>query len=289
MTHLWRNVLVAVLAVLLLGVSATDAEAVSLDISSSWKMGDYLSVTNSSGVGDASSTAARFPDYSNGGVAWSAGRFQRSGVNFQVGLGLGPASRIAPYIGFGMNAATYKNDYLFDSDGDGDDETLLDQGAATQIGIEAGFRGFLMDRGHALAAPYIRFSFSKYIGILDEYVDAQDGVDFYGDVACAGNDDDNCGEDYEKFDEAMLSPQGFKFALGAEYYFNEHFAIGADLIGFELFWASGTNPQDAKRLSTYLSVAFYSTLNISFRFIPKARAKKDKPAYDSDYDFDYED
>lgn len=289
MNYLARSIVVTSLALSFLFVSPSSAEAVSLDISSSWKMGDYLSVTNSSGLGEAGSIAGRFPNYTNGGVAWSAGRFERSGVNFQIGVGVGPSDRIAPYFGFGMNAATYKNDYLFDFDGDGDDEGLIDQGTATQIGIEVGSRFFLADRGHSLAAPFLRFSFTKYIGIIDEYVDGQDGVDFYGDVLCAGNDDDSCGEDYERFDEAILSPQGIKFALGAEYYFNDNFAIGADLIGLDLFWSSGTNPQDAQRLSTYVSVAFYSTLNISYRFIPKKRAKKEKPTYDSDYDFDYED
>ena len=284
-----RSILVTSLALLLSTALAGTAQAVSVDLSTSWKVGDYLSVTNSSGTGTIDGAAARFPDYTSGGVAWSAGRFQRGGVNFQLGFGLGSADRVAPYIGFGVNAASYKNDYLFDFDGDDDEESRIDQGMATQIGIEAGLRGFLADRGHSLAAPYIRFSFSKYIGIIDEYVDGEDGVDYYGDVLCAGNSADTCGEDYEKFDEAILSPQGFKFAFGAEYYFNDNFAIGADLLGLELFWSAGTNPQDQQRLATYVSVAFYSTLNISYRFIPKKRAKKEQPSYDSDYDFDYED
>ncbi|MBJ93793.1 MAG: hypothetical protein CMP23_04875 [Rickettsiales bacterium] len=272
------------------------ATAASVDITSSLKVGDYLSMTNSSGVGELGSPAAAASGYANGGIAWSAGRFQRGGVNFQLGFGLGAGERWAPYFGFGMNSSSYKNDYLFDFDGDGDDESRIDQGAAVQIGIEAGMRAFFADRGHSLASPFFRVSFSKYLGFIDEYVADQDGVDYYGDILCAGNDDSSCGEDYERFDEAILSPQGFKFALGAEYYFNDNFAVGADLLGVELFWASATNPQDAQRLSNYVSVAFYSTLNISYRFLPKKRVKQDKPSYDSDsdsdsdYDFDdYED
>ena len=282
-----RSLLIIAAAALLLLVTTGTAQAFSLDLSTSWKMGDYLSVTNSGGVAEAGSNAARLPSNSGGGVAWSAGRFQRSGVNFQVGFGLGPSDRVAPYLGVGMNRTSYKNDYLFDFDGDGDDDNLVDQGAATQVGIEVGLRGFLADRGHSLAAPYLRFSFTKYIGLLDEYVEGEDGVDYYEDVLCAANDDDDCAVDYEKYDEAVLSPQGFKIAFGAEYYFNDNFSIGADLLGVEIFWSSATNPQEAERLANFVSVAFYSTLNISYRFIPKKRAKK--KTYEPDYDFDYED
>jgi opacity protein-like surface antigen len=281
-----HSVLIASIAAMLLLATAGTAQAFSLDISTSWKMGDYLSVTNSSGVGAEAGNAARFANYTNGGVAWSAGRFERSGVNFQVGFGVGPSDRIAPYLGFGMNRVSYKNDYLIG------DDAVLDEGAATQLGIELGVRGFLADRGQGLASPYLRFSFTQYIGLIDEYVEGQDGVDYYEDILCAGIDDDNCGEDYEKFDEAVLSPHGFKIAFGAEYYFNDNFSIGADLLGIEIFWRQavlGPDVQDSPRISTYASVAFYSTLNLTYRFIPKKRAKQEKPSYDSDYDFDYED
>jgi hypothetical protein len=288
MKQITRSLLVVALAATTLLATAPAAQAFSLDLSTNWKMGDYISVTDSSGGVDGS-IAARFPNYTNGGVAWTAGSFERSGVNFQLGFGLGPADRIAPYFGFGMNRVSYKNDYLVDLDGDGEDDQLLDQGAATQIGIEAGFRGFLADRGHSLAAPYLRFSFTKYIGLIDEFVEGQNNVDFYGDVLCAEIEASSCGEDFEKFDESILSPQGFKVAFGAEYYFNDNFAIGADLLGVEIFWSSATTKQDDHRLASYVSIALYSTLNISYRVIPKKRARKDKSTYDSDYDFDYED
>jgi len=280
------SVLIASVAAMLLLATAGTAQAFSLDISTNWKMGDYLSVTNSSGVGLAEGNSARFSNYTNGGVAWSAGRFQRSGVNFQLGFGLGPSDRIAPYLGFGMNRVGYKNDYLIG------EEAVLDQGAATQLGLEFGVRGFLAERAQALASPYVRFSFTQYIGLIDEYVDGQDGVDYYEDVLCAGSSDEDCGEDFEKFDEAVLSPHGFKIAFGAEYYFNDNFSVGADLVGIEIFWRQavlGNDLQTSERISTYVSVAFYSTLNLTYRFIPKKRAKKATPSYDSDYDFDYED
>jgi len=249
-----------------------DAEAVSLNLMNTWQMLDHYTWGN----GWGSRT------YGNNGPAWSEGAFPRMGVNIGFGIGLGKGDQIVPWIGFAMQRQQYTHDYYIQDNTDPDDENnIIDTGNALQFGLEIGGKFFFIERSKGKAPPFIKLSFVKYFGSIYEEIDGADGDWEDSNLSYSGVDYGDGGA--ESFDEQMLSSAGFKLAFGAEYYFNDNFCLGGDLIGFEFFWATGQYPDDNDRQTTATSMALYSALTITYRFSFTARVTVE---FETEYDYE---
>jgi hypothetical protein len=248
-----------------------DAEAVSLNLINLWRMGDMGHWGNG------------FNGYAGNGPAWSAGAFPRTGINIHFGVGLGKGDQFVPYLGFALNRVGYDNEYLIDEDGDGDeDDPVYDTGSALQAGLDIGAKVFFIERAKGKAPPFVNFAFYKYFGSITEASDFDDAYE-----AVAGSDED--APSYEAFDRMILSPTGFRFSFGAEYYFNDNFALGGEFFGLDFAWASGRNPDHFDRLvgssgiQPFTDFNFWTGLTMTYRFSFTVRASVQ---FESDYDYE---
>ena len=84
-------------------------------------------------------------------------------------------------------------------------------------------------------------------------------------------------------DQGLLSPTGFRFAFGAEYYFNDNFSIGGEFFGMKFHWAQGDNGDDISRRQINTRFALYTSLHMTYRFSFTVRASVQ---FESDYDYE---
>jgi len=192
------------------------------------------------------------------GPAWTAGGFLESGVNLHFGVGFGKGDQIVPFLGLGMQRRGYKLDF------DESDDVF---GSALQFGIEFGGKFFFIERSKGKAPPFMMVSFYKYFGVIDE-----DG-DVYGDdnIAHAAT---------------MMSPFGFKLSFGAEYYFNDNFALGADFFGINFSMARSVHPGGGDTddlIETRNQFSLYTGITLTYRFSFTLRASVQ---FEADYDYE---
>ena len=237
-----------------------DAEAVSLNLINTWEMGDHVTWSNQFNAGgDGEITALQGP-------AWAKGGIPTSGINIHFGIGLGKADQIVPFLGLGMARTSYSFDFAPEDD----EEDLIenDTGAALQFGLEIGGKFFLIERAKGKAPPFLIVSFFKYFGSVQE-----DGE--YEDIAEGALDpdsDDEDGIDYNLMDNQILSPLGFKLAFGAEYYFNDNFAIGGEFLGVKFTYARAVNPTYFDMIASATQLNLYTSLTMTYRFRFTVRA-----------------
>jgi hypothetical protein len=223
-----------------------DAEAVSLNLINTWRMSDQGLIGN----GPNTDLAA--------GPAWGAGGFLEGGINLHFGVGFGKGDQIVPFLGMGMQRRSYNLDV------DNGDDVF---GNAMQFGLEFGGKFFFIERSKGKAPPFMMVSFYKYFGVIDE-----DG-DVYGD--------DNLAHA-----SAMLSPFGFKLSFGAEYYFNDNFALGADFFGINFSMARSVHPGGSDTddlIETRNQFSLYTGITLTYRFSFTLRASVQ---FEADYDYE---
>ncbi len=266
------------IAVGALAVAAVPKEshAVSLNLINTWRMADMGPQYNTLAPGEAYAGSA--------GPAWSVGAYPRLGVNLHFGVGFGKGDQVVPYIGLGLHRVSYSREYLPDSD-DNDLELNTDTGSALQFGFDIGSKFFFIDRAKGKAPPFINIAFYKYVGSISE--DGGDGILISYDGAPPGHGDgtadtDNAG-DYQLYDQDLLSPTGFKFAFGAEYYFNDNFALGGEFFGIDFSWVTALNLQDINLEDTRTQFSLYTALHLTYRFSFSVRASVQ---FESDYDYE---
>lgn len=271
--NLARIVAVASAAFALSSVPS-ESHAVSLNLINTWRMSDIGPVYN----GFSGEALGQGP-------AWGLAAFPRLGVNIHFGIGLGKGDQIVPYIGLGMHRVGYNQDFDPNED-DNDAEIADDSGAALQFGLDVGAKFFFIERAKGKAPPFLNVAFYKYIGSITE----DSGEDFHhtydalpgnhGDGEAESPDD---GYDYQLYDQDLLSPTGFKIAFGAEYYFNDNFALGGEFLGIDFAWATGRNPSNMDLIDTRTQFALYTALHLTYRFSFSVRASVQ---FESDYDYE---
>lgn len=257
----------------LLAISAPkDAHAVSLNLINTWEMGDGGGMLSGNGLNG----------YLAGGPAWGLGAVATHGINLHFGVGFAKGDQVLPYLGFSMVRLSYDISYLSNND---DEDNVLDalepqnNGSALQFGLQIGAKFFFIERAKGKAPPFLNVAFEKYIGSIVE-----DG-DYRGP---AGNsiDPDTDADDNLNFllhDQGLLSPTGFRFAFGAEYYFNDNFSLGGEFFGLKFHWAQGDNPDDIARRTVNTRFALYTSLHMTYRFSFTVRASVQ---FESDYDYE---
>lgn len=270
MSRSGAKILIAAAAVLGLALAAApkEADAVSLNMINTWKMGDGMAVN----YGNANT------GWAAGGPAWSKGGFPTPGVNLHFGIGLGRGDQILPYIGLALQRRQYTYDWDPRTD-DNDLEVDDDTGAATQFGFQIGAKFFFIERAKGKAPPFIQLSFYKYVSAITEDGDYDGFPPGHGD----GKADNGNGPDYAYYDQQINSPQGFNFSFGAEYYFNDNFALGGEFFGLDFSWSRATNPFDIDLIDTRMAFNFYTALTLTYRFSFSVRASVQ---FESDYDYE---
>lgn len=266
---------------LALTAAPRSAGAVSLNLINDWKMGDVATLGNTNGTGGLAS-------FSYAGAIGTTGVIPRLGVNFHLGIGFGRGDQVVPFLGFNMDRVQIVDDVLWDEDGDGDED---DQGVADAsiavFGLEIGAKFFLVERAKGKAPPFILVSFHKYFAGLNAYSDDTYAgpLGDYEDIGAWGDIDDDNGAAYIAYDNARHSPLGFKFAFGAEYYFNDNFSLGGTFFGMEFNYArANLYISDAvDQFTTTNEFNFYTSLNMTYRFAFTMRASVQ---FESDYDYE---
>ena len=284
---------VAVAAISLGVVSAPrDAEAVSLNLINNWRMGNMGTLGNVTGTGtDATGTGGV------GTYTYSAGIAQGSvpdiGVNIHFGIGLGKGDQVVPFFGFNVDRVALDETYDFDYRGDeGLDPT--DAGYSMMVfGLEIGGKFFFIERAKGKAPPFLYVSFYKYFAGSDEYADRDRDPDIddsdlnRGDHPLTGYNTHSGGNNsgqYQAYTDARHSPLGFNLAFGAEYYFNDNFALGATFLGVSLAYASAMLDIGSILQQTQVTeFNLYTNLSMTYRFSFSVRASVQ---FESDYDYE---
>lgn len=273
MQKMMRLFVLAIATTGLVAVSAPkDANAVSLNLVNTWEMGDLGGLLGGGGLGGG---------YLGDGPAWGVG-IPTQGINLHFGIGVAKGDQVMPYLGFSLVRVSY--DVSFVADGDDEDAILdavepNDNGSALQFGLQIGAKFFFIERAKGKAPPFMNIAFEKYIGSI-----AEDG-DYRGPAGASfdpdADGDDNV--DYLLHDQGLLSPTGFRFAFGAEYYFNDNFSIGGEFFGLKFHWAQGDNQRDINRRTILTRFALYTSLTMTYRFSFTVRASVQ---FESDYDYE---
>jgi len=291
-----RNVMRLVAVVLAAGTltlvgAPKDASAVSLNLINDWKMGDVGTLGNVSGTGSVAG-------HSYAGSFLSGSYVPRLGINFHLGIGFGRGDQVVPYLGFAMDRVQLSDDLAWDGEGDSELETNgLADGVMMVFGLEIGGKFFLVERAKGKAPPFIQISFHKYFASLDAYSDDDDydasvgnlGEGQVGAILMNGyedieGDDDPDAAGYQIYDNQRHSPLGFKFAFGAEYYFNDNFALGGTFFGIEFNYAQSRLLVDGIDMITRANeFNFYTSLSMTYRFSFTVRASVQ---FESDYDYE---
>lgn len=194
------------------------------------------------------------------GPAWGQGGFLEGGINLHFGVGFGKGDQIVPFLGLGMQRRGYKWDF---------DETDDIFGSAMQFGVEFGGKFFFIERSKGKAPPFMMVSFYKYFGVIDE-----DGDTFSG------------GDDQVAHESEMMSPFGFKLSFGAEYYFNDNFALGADFFGINFSMSRSVHPAGSSTddlIETRNQFSLYTGITLTYRFSFTLRASVQ---FEADYDYE---
>ncbi len=240
----------------------SDANAVSLNLINTWEMGDVVTFGSGRGINPGSDGTAL-----GQGPAWGKGGLPQPGINIHFGVGFGRGDQIVPYLGFGM----YRLAYTHDHDPDDVDDDLVDNdtGSALQFGLEIGAKFFFIERAKGKAPPFLNLAFFKYFGSIndDDYNDSFDDVDL----------------EFNAYDGQLLSPLGFKLSFGAEYYFNDNFALGGEFFGIKFAYARANNPEYFDVISTVTQFSLYTSLTMTYRFSFTVRASVQ---FESDYDYE---
>lgn len=194
------------------------------------------------------------------GPAWAQGGFFEGGINLHFGVGFGKGDQIVPFLGMGLQRRAYKADY---------DEGSDWFGSAMQFGIEFGGKFFFIERSKGKAPPFMMVSFYKYFGVIDEDRDVFPG-----------------GSDQISHAQTMMSPFGFKLSFGAEYYFNDNFALGADFFGINFSMARSVHPGGGDvddLIETRNQFSLFTGMTLTYRFSFTLRASVQ---FEADYDYE---
>jgi len=270
---------VTLMAAMSLLLVPAPAEAVSLNMINTWRMGDHLvDGNNRTSGGSLSGGSPSLQAGGSNGPSWNKGSFPSMGINLHFGIGVGRGDQVVPFIGLGM----VRTSYVFDwdpNDDDNDPDIDDDTGAALQFGLEVGGKFFLIERAKGKAPPFVLVSFYKYFGTISE-----DGE--YENLALQtldGEADTDNAADYIYYEQELLSPQGFKLAFGAEYYFNDNFSLGGEFFGVDFSWARARNPSDMDLIDVRTRFALYTSLHLTYRFSFTVRASVQ---FEDDYDYE---
>ena len=272
MRNLMRIVAVmAVVAGVTLVSAPRDASAVSLNLINTWEMGDHIVNNYANHLSGANGTTL------NQGPAWAKGGLPTPGINLHFGVGFGRGDQIVPYLGLALVRASYNFDYA--PEDDEEDFIENDAGSALQFGLEIGAKFFFIERAKGKAPPFLLVSFYKYFGSISEETDYEAPALGSGDP----DSDDEDAIDYNIYDNQLLSPLGFKLAFGAEYYFNDNFALGGEFFGLKFAYARATNPVHFDNITTVTQFSLYTGLTMTYRFSFTVRASVQ---FESDYDYE---
>ncbi len=279
-----RILAVAMAAATLAVVSAPrDAEAVSLNLINNWRMGNLGTLGNTNGTGSVATNTGGF----TGGIG-AANWVPDIGVNIHFGIGLGKGDQVVPFLGFNVDRVGIQeeDEYDWDPDSDGTEYQTGDRSMMV-FGLEIGGKFFFIERAKGKAPPFLYVSFFKYFGDLN----AQDarghlyGED-YADLTAGvqEGDDEDGGGTLIGYDNARHSPLGFNLGFGAEYYFNDNFALGATFLGVSLSYASATYDYSGYYRNTAVTeFNLYTNLSMTYRFAFSVRASVQ---FESDYDYE---
>jgi opacity protein-like surface antigen len=189
------------------------------------------------------------------GPAWTQGGFLEGGINLHFGVGFGKGDQIVPFLGMGLQRQYYELDLR-----DGDDTF----GIAMQFGIEFGGKFFFIERSKGKAPPFMMISFYKYFGVINEDGDSNEN----------------------NHNQTMMSPFGFKLSFGAEYYFNDNFALGADFFGINFSMARSVHPDGSDTddlIETRNQFSLFTGITLTYRFSFTLRASVQ---FEADYDYE---
>ncbi len=206
-------------------------------------------------------------------------------MNIHFGIGLGKGDQVVPFLGFNVDrvGVTEELDYQFT----GDDSLDASYGdlSMMQFGLEIGGKFFFIERAKGKAPPFLYVSFFKYFGALDSATDDEYTLfgDYEGMAAAVTGDRDDAGQ-MQAYDNARHSPLGFNLGFGAEYYFNDNFALGATFLGVSLSYASATlDTRDVYINTSVTEFNLYTNLSMTYRFSFSVRASVQ---FESDYDYE---
>jgi hypothetical protein len=274
MQKMMRVFVIALATTGLVAISAPkDADAVSLNLVNVWEMGDAGGLLGGGGLGGG---------YLSDGPAWGKGAIPTQGINIHFGVGFAKGDQVLPYLGFSMVRVSYDISYVANGE---DEEDVLDaiepddDGSTLQFGLQIGVKFFMIERAKGKAPPFMNIAFEKYIGSVIEDGD-------YRGPAAASFDPDADGDDNVDFlfhDQSLLSPTGFRFSFGAEYYFNDNFSLGGEFFGMKFHWSQGDNDRDISRRTIITRFALYTSLTLTYRFSFTVRASVQ---FESDYDYE---
>ena len=279
--NLLRSLAVALIAGGMTLIAAPkDAEAVSLNLINNWRMGNLGTLGNQNGTGSMGAGAV----VANG-IATSTNVVPDIGVNMHFGIGVGKGDQVVPFIGLNVDRVQLLDDVLIDT-GDNTDNESSDLQMLV-FGLEVGGKFFFIERAKGKAPPFLYISFFKYFANLDAF--NTDGGRFsdYSDVYGAGSDQgDDDREAWRQYDNARHSPLGFNLAFGAEYYFNDNFALGGTFLGLRFSYARATAlvlDSDLDILTQTSEFNLYTGLTLTYRFSFSVRASVQ---FESDYDYE---
>jgi hypothetical protein len=276
---------VALAAVTLGVVSAPrDAEAVSLNLINNWRMGNMATLGNQIGTGSIANHtgAGGLSGASVGGSNW----VPDIGVNIHFGIGIGKGDQVVPFLGFNVDRVGVSDFDEYNSDSDDAVETHTADATMMVFGLEIGGKFFFIERAKGKAPPFLYISFFKYFGDLSAGKD--DPNVFMSDYRAAaaampqGNTED--ADSLIAYDNARHSPLGFNLGFGAEYYFNDNFALGGTFLGVSLSYASGSfDNGDYYKETQVTEFNLYTNLSMTYRFSFSVRASVQ---FESDYDYE---
>jgi len=252
-----------------------DANAVSLNLVNTWEMGDGGGLLSGNGL----------TGYLAGGPAWGKGTLATHGINIHFGVGFAKGDQVLPYLGFSLVRLSYDITYLPNQEDEDNFEFDDDIGQALQFGIQIGAKFFFIERAKGKAPPFLNIAFEKYIGSIIEDGDYRAAAALSADPDLVGDTDEQADTQgsFEAHDIGLLSPTGFRFAFGAEYYFNDNFSIGGEFFGLKFHWAQGDNADDISRRHVNTRFALYTSLTMTYRFSFTVRASVQ---FESDYDYE---
>ena len=277
-----RIFVVAVAVASLAVVSAPrDAEAVSLNLINNWRMGNMGTLGNITGAGGVADYT-----YASGLAVGSAPDI---GVNIHFGIGLGKGDQVVPFIGFNVDRISLEDTYDFDYQGSDNLDPTDAAFSMMVFGLEIGGKFFFIERAKGKAPPFLYISFYKYFASTDAFASTE--ID---DIAAAshpltGQGYNNVGasndtESYRAYNDARHSPLGFNMGFGAEYYFNDNFALGATFLGVSLSYAGATlDIGEILQNTTVTEFNLYTNLSMTYRFSFSVRASVQ---FESDYDYE---
>lgn len=262
-----------------------DASAVSLNLINNWRMGNMATLGNTMGTG---STA--FYTGAGGGIGGGTigtGWVPDIGVNIHFGIGLGKGDQVVPFLGFNVDRIGVADEYDYNFEGDSDLDATFHDLSMLVFGLEIGGKFFFIERAKGKAPPFLYVSFFKYFASIDSAGDSEHALlasyeDMAGGGAVADRDDAGA---LQSYDNARHSPLGFNLGFGAEYYFNDNFALGGTFLGVRLSYASAelVGAENIYLNTQVTEFNLYTNLSMTYRFSFSVRASVQ---FESDYDYE---